>query len=65
MVGLGHQAQTTVQCNVTVNEEPVGPAGPGGAGRGGPAATQPLHVHVQVSSGYHHQLLEPVGGRSK
>ncbi|KAK3924751.1 Rhombotin-1 [Frankliniella fusca] len=50
--------QTTVQCNVTLNEDHVGssPAAPG---------QQPLHVHVQVSSGYHHQLLEPVGGRSK
>ncbi|KAJ1529550.1 hypothetical protein ONE63_006322 [Megalurothrips usitatus] len=55
----GPPQQTTVQCNVTVNEEPVNVPG---------TPTQPLHVHVQVSSGYHHQhhqLLEPVGGRSK
>ncbi|XP_026273479.2 LIM domain only protein 3-like [Frankliniella occidentalis] len=48
------QQQTSVQCNVTVNEDNVSPPG-----------QQPLHVHVQVSSGYHHQLLDPVGGRSK
>ncbi|XP_034250529.1 LIM domain only protein 3-like [Thrips palmi] len=39
----------TVQCNVTVNQD---------------GATPPLHVQVQVPSGYHN-LLEPVGGRSK